>query len=98
MSLILLHTSLASIGDYDQFSRKWAGYQPIWGKIRINGSQASVVSELSSPGNSGEKERKFRSIEGNSSAEFQREWKDLTVRIGKDLNEFVEQVSELGEG
>ena len=59
---VVKYSTLARIGDYDQFSREWSGYQPDWGEIRINGNRASVVSEFSSPANSGKGNRKFRTF------------------------------------
>lgn len=60
--VVVKYSTLTSIGDYDQFSREWDGYQPDWGEIRINGNRASVVSEFSSPANSGKKNRKFKTF------------------------------------
>ena len=61
-SEVVENSTLDSISDYDQFSRDWTGYQPGWGEVRINGNQASVVSEFDSPANTAKKNRKFRTF------------------------------------
>lgn len=58
-SEVIENSTLANIDNYDRFSQDWAGFEPTWGEIRINGNQASVVSEFASPANAGKKNRKF---------------------------------------
>lgn len=57
---VVENSTLASIDNYDHFSQEWAGFQPVWGEIRINGNQASAVSEFIGPGGSGRKNRKLK--------------------------------------
>jgi len=53
------YSTLADPRNYDGFSKDWRGYQPSWGKIIIDGNEASVVSKFASPEDPDLDERKF---------------------------------------
>lgn len=53
------YSTLADEKQYDAFSRDWTGYQASWGRVVIDGNEASVVSEFTAPANSGHQNRKF---------------------------------------
>lgn len=41
------YSTLVNAQDYDGFSRDWNGFHPVWGKVVIEGDQASIVAEFS---------------------------------------------------
>ncbi|MBB5213001.1 hypothetical protein [Microbulbifer hydrolyticus] len=49
MSGAVRYSTLDSVERYDAFSVEWDSYQPKWGKVVIDGDEASVAVELSSP-------------------------------------------------
>ncbi len=53
------YSTLTRTEDYDGFSKEWSGFEPTWGKVVIDGDEASVVTELASPVNSGMEDRRF---------------------------------------
>lgn len=53
------YSTLTEPKYYDGFSKKWAGYQPSFGKVTIEKSEASIVSRFASPANSGQDDRSF---------------------------------------
>ena len=48
-SAAVRYSTLDSRERYDAFSVDWDSYQPKWGKVIIDGEEASVASQLSSP-------------------------------------------------
>lgn len=56
---IVEYSTLADAAHYDGFSKEWSGYHASWGKVIIEGNQASVVSKFDSPANSGMDDRQF---------------------------------------
>lgn len=52
-------STLNDAQQYDSFSKDWSGYQPSWGKVVIDGDQASIVSEFTRPDEPGSGNRKF---------------------------------------
>lgn len=53
------YSTLTETRYYDGFSKDWSGFEPSWGKVTIEGNEASVVSTFSSPANSGIDSRRF---------------------------------------
>lgn len=53
------YSTLVSAEDYDGFSREWEGYVPTWGKVVIDGDEASVVSRFSGVEYSEHRRRSF---------------------------------------
>lgn len=43
------YSTLTGAEGFDVFASEWDGYQPQWGRVIIDGDEASVVSKLSSP-------------------------------------------------
>lgn len=56
---IAKYSTLANPENYDGFSIHWANYRPSWGKVIIDGDQASVVSEFVRPEDSRKRKRSF---------------------------------------
>lgn len=48
------YSTLTTIQEYDGFSRDWSGLQPVWGRVVIEGNDASIVTQLSSTKEVGE--------------------------------------------
>jgi hypothetical protein len=53
------YSTLTDPKYHDSFSRDWGGFQPSFGKVTIEEKVASVVSEFTSPANSGQDDRSF---------------------------------------
>ncbi|MEJ2565915.1 MAG: hypothetical protein P8141_08095 [Gammaproteobacteria bacterium] len=53
------YSTLTEARYYDGFSKDWSGFKPSWGKVTIEGNEASVVSTFSSPANSSIEGRRF---------------------------------------
>lgn len=53
------YSTLTDVKDYDGFSKVWTGFKPSWGKVIIDGDEASIVSSFASPENSGMDNREF---------------------------------------
>ncbi|MFV8781050.1 hypothetical protein ACNKU7_01390 [Microbulbifer sp. SA54] len=58
-SVVARYSTLERAEDYDAFSADWHNYRPQWGRVVIDGDQASVVSKLSSTEETGPRRRKF---------------------------------------
>lgn len=56
---IVRYSTLAREEDYDAFSTDWRNYRPQWGRVVIDGDQASVVSRLIGTEDAGPRRRKF---------------------------------------
>lgn len=56
---VIKYSTLTDTTKYDGFSKDWNGFHPSWGRVVIEGDQASIVSEFSKPNNSGSNSRKF---------------------------------------
>lgn len=52
------YSTLNKPEEFDGFSMKWDGYQPSWGKVIIDGDQASIVTEFTGPDGSETNHRK----------------------------------------
>ncbi|WP_295797116.1 hypothetical protein [uncultured Microbulbifer sp.] len=46
---VVRYSTLDSPERYDAFATDWGSYQPKWGRVIIDGNEASVASQLSSP-------------------------------------------------
>lgn len=57
---IVEYSTLSDEKYYDRFSTEWDGYQASFGKITIDEKEASVVTKLNSPANSGEDNKTFK--------------------------------------
>ena len=53
------YSTLTDESNYDAFDTDWSGYQPIWGRVVIEGNEASVESEFVKPGRSEDLSKKF---------------------------------------
>lgn len=53
------YSTLTDAKQYDGFSKDWTGFQPSWGKVVIEGNEASIASEFKSPADSNMDDRKF---------------------------------------
>jgi len=53
------YSTLTDVKDFDGFSKVWKGFKPTWGKVIIDGEEASVVSSFASPENSDMDKREF---------------------------------------
>lgn len=53
------YSTLTDKEHYDALSKDWTGYQASWGRVIIDGDEASIVSEFTAPANSGRNNRKF---------------------------------------
>jgi hypothetical protein len=47
---VIKHSTLTEPYEYDGFSRDWHGFQPAWGKLVIDGDEASIATTLTRPG------------------------------------------------
>jgi hypothetical protein len=90
------HSTLVSARDYDAFSRDWSGFQPAWGKVVIEGEQASIVSEFSKGGEDYEKRALVTYLVRQNDrwkVDYQRTGESLR---GGSLARLFEQLGELG--
>lgn len=46
---VVKYSTLTNVQDYNGFGMDWKGYKPTWGKVVIDGNQASVESSFSGP-------------------------------------------------
>ncbi|MFI2811841.1 hypothetical protein [Microbulbifer sp. JSM ZJ756] len=53
------YSTLGHPDAFDGFARDWEGYRPSWGRVIIDGDQASVVSEFARPDGARDSERSF---------------------------------------
>jgi hypothetical protein len=44
---VVTYSTLSQPQDYDEFSLDWKGFTPSWGKVIIDGDEASIVTEFS---------------------------------------------------
>jgi hypothetical protein len=56
---VIKYSTLTDATKYDSFSKNWSGFHPSWGRVVIEGDQASIVSEFSKPNNPNSNSRKF---------------------------------------
>ncbi|WP_226664640.1 nuclear transport factor 2 family protein [Microbulbifer aggregans] len=56
---VVHYSTLGAAEDYDAFSTDWQNYRPQWGRVVIDGDQASVVSRLTGFEENGPRRRKF---------------------------------------
>lgn len=92
------YSTLADPRNYDGFSRDWSGFQPSWGKVIIEGNEASVVSEFASPANSGMDDRNFITylVRRNDKWEVDYDRTSVEVHGGALVNLFG-KLSQLGD-
>lgn len=53
------YSTLTDEQGYDKFSRDWSGFEPSWGKVVIDGNQASIVSSFYKVDSTGTHNRKL---------------------------------------
>ncbi|MEJ2143415.1 MAG: hypothetical protein P8Y24_13905, partial [Gammaproteobacteria bacterium] len=53
------YSTLTEIKYYDHFAISWKGFQPSFGKVIIDKQDASIVTEMANPANSGLEPRHF---------------------------------------
>ena len=52
------YSTLSNPQDFDGFGLDWHGFTPVWGRVIIDGDQASIVTEFSSPSSNEAEKRK----------------------------------------
>lgn len=78
---VVKYSTLIDPQVYDGFSQDWSGFQASWGKVIIDGDEASIVSKLSRLDSSGTNNRKFVTYLVHQGDE----WKVDYVRTGEEL-------------
>jgi len=53
------YSTLVDVKQYDRFSKDWDGFRPSWGKVVIEGDEASVESRFSKSGDAQADNREF---------------------------------------
>lgn len=95
---VVEYSTLADAKLYDGFAKEWAGFQPSWGKVIIEGNEASVVSEFSSPANSGMEDRKFVTYLVQRSEAWKVDYDRTGVEVrGGALTNLFGKLSQLGD-
>lgn len=56
---VVEYSTLTDARYYDGFSKDWTGFQPSWGKVVIEGNEASIASKFKSPVGSNMDDRQF---------------------------------------
>ncbi len=78
---VVEYSTLTDAQQFDAFSQDWSGFQPSWGKVIIDGNQASVVSEFSKPGQPESESRYFVTW----LVQQDKAWKVDYARTGEEL-------------
>ena len=55
---VVKYSTLTNPQDFDGFGMDWHGFTPAWGRVIIDGDQASIVTEFSGPGSDAAQKRK----------------------------------------
>lgn len=92
------YSTLVDAKSYDAFNKKWDGYQPVTGKIVIDGNQAEVETELSRINDTGINRQKLNTYLVKQDGQ----WKVDYVRTAESINggalgHFLGQLDELGK-
>lgn len=56
---VVEYSTLVDVKQFDRFSKDWAGFQVSWGRVVIDGDQASIESRFSKAGGSEADNREF---------------------------------------
>lgn len=95
---VVAYSTLTTPGNYDAFGHDWRGYQPIWGRIIIEGNNASVESQFVKPGRSDEHNKKFITYLIKQDEKWLVDYAKTEKSLrGGPLGEFLEKISELGD-
>jgi uncharacterized protein (DUF885 family) len=92
------YSTLSESKYYDSFSKDWSGYEPSFGKVIIEKKEASVVTEFSSPANSGLASRNFTTYLVLSNGEWKVDYdrtKDSV--LGGSLGDLVSTLNKMGD-
>ena len=92
------YSTLVDAKSYDAFNNKWDGYQPVMGKIIIDGNHAEVETELSRINDTG----KNRQALNTYLVKQDGQWKVDYVRTAESINggalgQFLGQLDKLGK-
>jgi hypothetical protein len=82
---------------YDGFAMEWAGYQPSFGKVVIEDKAASIDTEMISPANSGQANRRFTTYLVLANSEWKVDYNRTKQSIhGGPLGELVDKINQVG--
>lgn len=91
------YSTLARAEDYDAFSRNWQGLQPSWGRIVLDGNEASIVTRFADPTTSEKTDREFVTYlvhrEDRWKVDYERTGRGVR---GGTLGELIGKLSQLG--
>ncbi len=91
---VVEYSTLMNAQSYDAFNKKWDGYQPVIGKIIIDGSQAEVETELSQAKNSQKLSTYLIKQDGQWKVDYARTAESIN---GNAFDNFLGQLDELGK-
>lgn len=95
---VIKYSTLHDTKAYDSFSRDWAGYQAEWGRVVIDGEQASIESEFINSEKNDNDARKFVTYlvmqEGAWKVDYRRTADDIA---GGALGNLLGALGKLGE-
>jgi hypothetical protein len=82
---------------YDGFSMDWAGYQPSFSKVVIDDKAASIDTEMTSPANSGQANRRFTTYLVLANSKWKVDYDRTKQSIhGGPLGELVNKLNQVG--
>ncbi len=92
------YSTLVDVESYDSFNKKWDGYQPVMGKIVIDGNQAEVETKLSRITDTDKSHKKLSTYLVKQGGK----WKVDYVRTAESINggalgHFLGQLDKLGK-
>lgn len=95
---VIEYSTLMNVKSYDALNKNWDGYQPVIGKIIIDGNQAEVETELSTTTDTGKNHQKLSTYLIKQDVQ----WKVDYVRTANSINDdalgnFLGQLDELGK-
>lgn len=92
------YSTLTDPTYYDSFSKDWRGFQPSFGKITIEEKEASVETELASPANSGQDNRRFTTYLVLRNGAWKVDYDQTKNSIhGGPLGELFSKINQLGD-
>jgi len=92
------HSTLVEAKSYDAFNKKWDGYQPVMGKIVINGNQAEVETELSQINDTGKNQQKLNTYLVKQDGQWKVDYVRTAESIdGGALGHFLGQLDEMSK-
>jgi membrane-associated HD superfamily phosphohydrolase len=92
------YSTLTDPKYYDGFAKDWSGYHARWGRVVIDGNSASIVSEFSSPANSGQDDRKFITYLVKRGEAWKVDYDHTKQAVhGGVLGSLIDQIGQLGD-